>query len=291
MKVIQAVTLPFIKVARKYFRNTWVHRLPITSWLYKKIFHVAFGNTDKEIVFRGKKFLLPTKDTSMVPSIMNGDYEEFELSLYEYLLKKNYVVLDIGANLGIYAVLGSAKVGPKGSIHSFEPVPENLKYLRHNKKLNQASNIKINPAGIGDKGGRVKIYLADKNVGTHSMGGSSTKKHIWVDIETIDDYVKRNDLEVNLIKMDIEGYEGHAVRGATKTLRKATLLTEFTASRLKQCGDSPLEVANQLLGIFKYCYVIDERKKALLSVDSASRLVQLENSNLLLSHKPVSFQT
>jgi hypothetical protein len=122
------------------------------------------------------------------------------------------------------------------------------------------------------------------------MGQVSSKKHIWVNTETVDSYVKRKNLKVDLIKMDIEGYEGHVIRGAKTTLKNAVLLTEFTASRLKQCGDDPQAVAKTFLRLYRYCYIIDERKRKLLKVDDAKKLSKLENNNLLLSNKSIGLE-
>lgn len=289
MKIIEKPTLWAIKVARKTFRNTWVHRLPITSKLYSKVFGIVYGGIDKEITFRGKKLLVPTKDTSMVPSIMNQDYEELELSIFKQIVKPGMQILDIGANLGIYSIFGSELVGPKGSVHSFEPVPENLKYLRHNVKLNKGNNVKINPIALGDKKGEAKIYIAEKNVGTHSMGQyKSAKKAITIKTDTVENYIKKNGLKVGVVKMDIEGYEGHVLRGAGKSLAKAIVLTEFTKSRLEACGDSSLQVAKTLNSTYKYCYVIDEREHKLKLVTSTRMMSNLENSNLLVSNKKIS---
>lgn len=288
MQIIQTATLTAIKLSRKYFRNTWVHRLPFTSWLYSKVFHAAYGLSDENIVFRGKQFLVSTKDTSMVPSIMNQDYESFELDLYSQLVKPNMTILDVGANLGIYSVLGSDLVGPSGKVYAFEPVPENLALLNHNIKLNGAKNVTVVPKAISDKVGESEIFLAPGSIGTHSMGAKS-KTCITIKTDTIDNFVNQNHLKVDLIKMDIEGYEGHAIRGGNITLsnKNLVLLTEFSAKMLRQSGDDPLEIAKQLLSNFKNAFVVNERKAKLVKIRDANELGSLENSNVLLANKPL----
>lgn len=289
MKIFESALLFLTKKARKYFRNTWVHRLPITSKIYKNLFKLVYGSSDKQIDFRGRPFLLPTKDTSMVPSIINQDYELFELNLYKKLLNKGDTVLDIGANLGIYSIFGAEAVGKTGSVHAFEPVPENIRYLGHNIKLNNYNNITLVKKAVGDKEGSQKIYLSERNVGTHSMGKRNSHKYINVETTTIDRYVKERNLKVNFVKMDVEGYEGHVIRGAKKTLRDSILLTEFTASRIRDCGDEPSEVANILLNTFAHGYIIDERKGELVKITSAKDISLYENGNLLFTNKPIKY--
>lgn len=289
MAVTESVALSTIKVARKYFRNTWVHRLPFTSWVFRQVFSLTYAEPEKEIEFRGKKFLVYTKDTCMVPSIINQDYETFELDIFEQIVKPGMTVLDIGANLGIYAVTGSKAAKSSGRLYAFEPVPENLTLLKHNLKLNKSKNTTVVPQAVGAKSGRVNLYLANENTGTHSMREFSDTT-MEVQVTTIDDFVQSKNISVDVIKMDIEGYEGHALRGGIKTLKKMKkikLLTEFNATMIEECGDSPRAVVKLLLDLFKYCYVIDERKECIEQVSEVGAICKLVNSNLLLSNTPV----
>jgi FkbM family methyltransferase len=292
MEYVESLALSVIKVSRKYFRNTWVHRLPFTSWLYKKIFALSQSGEEKKVRFRGKQFFVSTKDTSMVPSIINQDYEDFELDIFERIILPGMTVLDIGANLGIYSVIGNDLVGASGTVYAFEPVPENVELLKRNLGINHARQVKIVPKAIGDKVGKMEINLAKDSIGTHTMGGSSDTS-INVGVETIDSYVKRNNIKPDFIKMDIEGYEGYALRGATELLSKknVSLLIEFAAKLIKQCGDEPSKIAKLLLKNFKYCYIIDERSRELIPVTKYEELSKLENSNLLLSHRALALKS
>lgn len=192
------------KLARKYLRNTWIHRLPITSWVYKKIIRLAVPLEERSINFRGKTLWVNTKDTSMVPSIISGDYEDFELDVYSKVLKPGITVLDIGANIGIYSLLASDK---SSKVYSFEPVPENLSLLKKNVASNKAeSKVHITEAAVGDKNGSIDIHIVPGSLGTHGVFAKSTEE-LKVKLVAIDDFVKRKGLKVGLIKMDIEGYE------------------------------------------------------------------------------------
>lgn len=286
----ERLALRFIKLSRKYFRNTWVHRLPFTSWTYKKIFRtINHGAPEKEVIFRGMKLLVYTKDTSLVPSIINQDYEFLELNIFEQLLKPGMTVLDIGANIGIYSILASDKVGKKGNVFAFEPVPENLSLIRHNLTLNHIKNVKVVPSAVGDKKDRVTISLVENSLGTHSVGAESAQT-LEVNQIKIDDFVSLNKIKVDIIKIDIEGYEAHALDGAKHTIqdKNIILLMEFSAKLLKNCGTDPQKFAKYLLSNFKYCYDISERKGSLRRISGSRELTSLENNNLLLLNKPYS---
>lgn len=285
MSVIEDLSLSIIKFARKYFRNTWVHKIPVTSWIYRKVFALSFSEPEREVEFRGNKYLLPTKDTSMVPSIMNQDYEIFELDIFNKILKPGMVVLDIGANLGIYSSEASKAVGSQGKVYSFEPIPENLRYLKHNLNLNKAGNVEIVPCAVGAKTGKEKIYLSESNVGTHSMGGKSGK-YIEVKTDTIDSFVKRRRIDkIDLIKIDVEGYESQALSGAKKILAggRVPMLIEFSANHLVNCGTDPARFAQELLNMYRHCFIVDERKHSLKKARNSKEVAKLINGNLLLS--------
>lgn len=258
--------------------------MPFTSKLYKKLFLSTFKGAEKKIIFRGHKFFVPTTDTTIVPSMISGEYESYELDIFNQFLKKGATVLDIGANIGVYAIEAAAAIGKKGWVYAFEPVPANQKLLKRNLSLNKTRNVIVVPKAVGPRITKLKIFLAKNNIGTHSAGVKSDK-FVEVPVITIDAFVKKNKLKVDMVKMDIEGYEGFAVEGGIKTLgsQKPVLFTEFSATNLSRCGYDPAKHAKNLLGLYEYCYVVGERKKSIRRITKSSQLVKLANDNLILS--------
>lgn len=285
----EKVSLAFINFSRKHFRNTWVHKIPLTSRIYQKLFLTTFKGADRDIIFRGRPFSVPTSDTTIVPSMISGEYESFELDILKKLLNKGDTVLDVGANIGVYSVEAAAAVGKKGKVFAFEPVPANQAMLRRNLKLNNISNAVVVTTAVGSKKSNIKLYLAENSIGTHSVGAVS-KNHINVPVTPIDSFVEDNGLNVNLIKMDIEGYEGFAVEGSRKTIskQKPILLVEFSAKHLVRCGYDPDKHAKNLIKLYKYCYLIEERNRSLQRITDPSHISHLLNDNLLLSSEEIS---
>jgi len=286
----ETITLPIINFARHHFRNTWVHRIPLTSWIYHRLFEFTYkSEPEKQIIFRGYKYIVPTKDTAVVPSMISGDYENYELELYKKLLNKNDIVLDIGANIGVYSIEASNRIGDEGKVYAFEPIQENLKLLKRNLKLNFVNNTNPITSAIGKEEGVIKIYKAKNSIATHTAGAISDEFE-EVNVESIDSFCTKNDLKINLIKMDIEGYEGFALEGGLKTLEKQQpiLFIEFSSHHLKQCGYSPLKHAKNLLKTYKYCYLIDEKNQNYNIITSATKLSTLYNGNIILSSSPIT---
>jgi FkbM family methyltransferase len=171
-----------------------------------------------------------------------------EQQLLKRILSAGSVVVDAGANIGIYSQFLSRCVGPTGVVHSFEPSPENFKRLQ--SAMRKLANVRLCQAAVGESSGRSKLYLSDKlNVDhrTYTSEGDS-RRAVPIDIIALDDYFKPGQ-RVDLIKMDIQGYELHALRGANRVLAdnpNAKLLLEFWPYGLKQAGTNWIELVDTL---------------------------------------------
>jgi len=155
------------------------------------------------------------------PVLFSKPYEKGEV-----ILEKGDVVFDAGANSGIFACLAAKRIGPEGKVYAFEPVPKIRKSLEETVRINRLNNIIIVPFALGDKVEKLKISIApDNNIGG-GWGASSGIKDFGGEYEivpqiTLDNFIQNNNIQkVDFIKMDIEGMERNALRGAIETLRK-----------------------------------------------------------------------
>ena len=148
------------------------------------------------------------------------------------------VAVDVGANIGIYTQLLSRWVGPTGLVHSFEPSPENFGRLQSvTRKL---ANVRLSQSAVGESSRRTTLYVSDKlNVDHRAYLPEGDSRHtVPIEMIALDDYFKPGE-RVDLIKMDIQGYELHALRGANRVLADnpgIKLLFEFWPYGLKQAG-------------------------------------------------------
>jgi FkbM family methyltransferase len=159
-----------------------------------------------------------------------------------YLLARHLshgsVVVDAGANIGIYSQFLAKCVGPAGMVHSFEPDLENFARLR--AALAGLPNVRVNRLALSDKTGDSLLYLSQQLNVDHRAYPTEGEMRRSVSIRsiTLDDYFKPGE-RVDLIKMDIQGYELHALRGANRVLvdnPDIMLLLEFWPYGLKQAG-------------------------------------------------------
>jgi FkbM family methyltransferase len=124
------------------------------------------------------------------------------------------VVLDLGAFNGNSSIAFSRPAGPQGTIYAFEPNPVMQGILARNLAKMGCSNVEIIPRGAGDKPDVLKFTVKGAASRFDPYG------EIDVPVGKVDDFVFERGLsKVDFIKLDVEGHELPALRGATSTIR------------------------------------------------------------------------
>jgi FkbM family methyltransferase len=171
-----------------------------------------------------------------------------ERELLRKILFQGAVVADVGANIGIYSQFLSRCVGPTGLVHSFEPSRDNFRRL--SAATRDVSNVRLTQAAVGERSGPCELYVSDKlNVDHRAYkADGDSRRAIPIQMIALDDYFKPGQ-RVDLIKMDIQGYELHALRGAQRVLQEnpgINLLLEFWPAGLAEAGVRWKEVVEML---------------------------------------------
>lgn len=132
---------------------------------------------------------------------------------------RNKHIIDAGGYVGDTALLFSSYTDK--NIHVFEASPSNMDIIRETIRLNHLDNIVPVSKALGEKSGTATFSLGERNFCNSLVErpGYNYPDHIEVPVVTLDDYVRENDLEVGLIKVDIEGGEQLLLRGAVETIR------------------------------------------------------------------------
>lgn len=185
------------------------------------------------------------------------------------LVNKGDIVFDVGTNIG-ETLLNFAKLtGEKGFVYGFEPDEKNYKNVQKNISLNDFNNVRVFNFGISDKKESVKLYRVDShNLGMNRILSESEAAKFddftIIETELLDNVVDENHIErIDVIKIDIEGYEMHALRGAEKTLRKfqPRLFIEVGYTRLIENGTSPNEMVKFLQALNYTIYHAETEEK------------------------------
>lgn len=294
-KVLRALSLKTIRLFRKILLHTPVNNWPVTGHIKSAVFRAAYRTPEVTIHYKGADLIVPTSDAALVPGLAGGYYESYELDLYMALSKVSSTIIDVGGNIGLYAVLGAAQMSKSARLITFEPIESNVELLRRNVALNRlADKVLVNQTAIGSETEDIEIFVSENNVGNHSFAkknAGKASKPVKVQQTTIDNYVKKNKITgVDLLKIDIEGYDGFALEGAQRTLNEytPTLFVEYIPHSLENCGYLPEKFINLLSGIYKNCYVIDEIDNSVQYIKGSDLLKVLptvKSANLLLSNK------
>jgi len=285
----QIISISIIKFARSIFANTPANRWVITAKIKSAIFKLAIKEEELEVEYYGVRLLLPTKDTSLVPSIVGGYYEKLELLIFQKACEGSKIILDVGGNIGLFSLVAS-RASADARIYSFEPVPENQDYFVKNLHLNKCTNVKLIKEALGAKKGNIAIHLSPDDIGTHTIGThiKNSKQKIIVPINTLDNFTSKLK-NVDVIKIDVEGYDGYVLNGARITIEKfrPTIFLEFIPDLLIKAGYNPQDFLENIYGKYKYCYLINEPKNIVRRV-SQDNLIEfatsVSNSNLVLTN-------
>jgi FkbM family methyltransferase len=179
------------------------------------------------IQFRGKKLVFYTRSDDGITDRLfyERDYIEYpELNLFSYLAERSKTIIDIGANTGLYSITSSA-LNPNSKILAFEPNATNIKRLNKNIELNGFKNIQVIEQVVGDMTGTVSfsVPVVDIISDTSSVLSDFSKssyegqlqwKQVLVPQISLDDFFKGATEKIDLLKIDVEGYEMNIFKGA-----------------------------------------------------------------------------
>ena len=184
------------------------------------IFTLGRGVTKK---INGTAVKFPTNYFRYFPE----DYEKENFSLINTVVNKDDVVIDIGAHIGLMAVVLGKRVGENGKVYSFEPTPYSFTVLKETIKLNKLEKT-VSPVNmaVAATSGSIEFNANKEDVSNSivSYGYNSGHKKITVTTTSIDDFVKQQQLSrLNFIKIDAEGVELDVLKGAKETLRQFDL--------------------------------------------------------------------
>ena len=201
----------FFKVANKFYKHFFSLYKPL-YFFYKKI-------SDKKIIAWLSKQIQP-----------------------------GMKVVDVGGNIGFYSILFSRLVGGHGVVHVFEPAAVNFKHLKANTK--GLKNVVINNYAVAERSGMICLFRSDElNVDHQTYDIGENRNSNEVPCIALDDYFHNNEC-ADFIKIDIQGYEYHALLGMKETIKRShsiVIFSEFWPYGLRKAGVDP----NEYLALLK----------------------------------------
>jgi FkbM family methyltransferase len=164
------------------------------------------------------------------------------------------VVVDVGANLGLFTVIAANKVGNNGHVHSFEPVPSCFDLLEKNCNFYNLQNVTTYQNIVANKKEKRELWMDKYYSILGSLSGENLMnkgKKICIDAITLDGLFmdNNNNHRIDVIKMNIQGAEGLVIEGAKKLLEEKgpAIFIEFWPYGLKQIGTDPEQLYDKLI--------------------------------------------
>lgn len=166
----------------------------------------------------GGQVKLLYRETLGLSTLVYGPFEQEELRYLCARLEEGDTAVDVGANVGLYSVAFAKAVQPSGRVLAVEPLPANVERLSENLGMNRLANVTVHACAVSDRGGTVPLLLADDPAYASTDEVSEargTGSAIAVPAMTLDQiWEQEGRPQVRVMKLDIEGGELKALRGA-----------------------------------------------------------------------------
>lgn len=204
---------------------------------------------------QGSKMILNLNDVGISRELaIYGVHESQSTKEVKNIITPGMKILEVGANIGYYALLETRLAGPTGHLYAMEPSPFNFELLERNLKLNGLKNYDLYNTAAGATIGTAKFLLSGRsNLSTFIEREDLTGEEVDVNVTTLDEFMK--DKKVDFIRMDVEGYEGEILKGAEKVLsegnRPKYFFIEIHSELLHKKKSSAKDIV-EYLGKFGY---------------------------------------
>ncbi|MBU0502982.1 MAG: FkbM family methyltransferase [Candidatus Omnitrophota bacterium] len=162
-------------------------------------------------------------DIIYIPHYLRHFTEKYETEFWNGMMRQvrpGDTIADVGAFFGFYTFALAKRAGANGKVVAFEPDPANLKFLKKIvKRYKFSSTLEIAGLAVGDRPGRIKFNnLSASTSAVIANEKLKTKKATEVACTTLDDFFSGEKLDI--IKIDVEGYEEKVLMGAQNILRR-----------------------------------------------------------------------
>lgn len=153
--------------------------------------------------------------------VIDGGFEKDFFRIADSLLAGGGVIFDVGANHGLLSFGMAGKHAGRIDFHLFEPIPRLVASIEKTKALYPAMRLTLNHAAVADQDGEVAFDVAEEETGRSHIDAAGALR---VRCLTIDTYLKTQGIaNVDLMKLDVEGYELSVLRGAAGALDRRAI--------------------------------------------------------------------
>jgi FkbM family methyltransferase len=236
-------------------------------------------HTTLTMLERRLMIFLDTRGADLVPHLlMEGRWERASTAIFQRLVRPGDTVLDVGANVGVYTLLAAEAVGNKGRVFGFEPNNRYATLASRSIAINALEGrAQICNAAVGEAAGESELVFAWSWGGGGRLADGTAVDASYerqpCQVLALDEVFADPAFRADVVKIDIEGGEGRALRGMWQLLERSPevrLLFEFAPDMLAAHGVGPAEAI----------HLLDELGFRFWTIDNKARLAPIEATAL-----------
>jgi FkbM family methyltransferase len=222
-------------------------------WLHAKLRKWAgvAPNREVEVLRRGIRWLLNPADFAHDGLFWLGTKDTWDIYHLRRLVKAGDVILDVGANFGYYALSLAKALDGRCVVHALEPDPANFDRLRRHIERNGLEDcVRAHRLGVSDRAGTANLNRHPGNSGHSALVPDGEVQ--GVTLTTLDAFCRERELaRLDVLILDVEGYEERALKGAAGTLGrfKPLVVVELFPPVMNRQGSNPEAAARILTGL------------------------------------------
>ena len=206
---------------------------------------------------------------------IGGCIEPNEFAFLNSILKPGKVMLDVGANDGLFSVFAACRVGRQGHVYAFEPSTREFSRLEANIKVNRLHNVTAIHKAVLDAAGHFVLKISEYGHEGQNTLGDFVHDVKQGGIQTVegcrlDDFVRSQKISrLDLMKIDVEGAEYKVLQGGQRVIRefKPVILLELLDKALRCQGSSAAQVTQFLLDLGYQIYDFSPKSGKLVPSD------------------------
>jgi len=182
-------------------------------------------------------------------------FEFTTVSAFRSILRPGDIAIDVGANIGFFALLAARMVGSTGRVVAFEPNATVRTRLNHGVRRNNAiRTVEVVPLGLNHAATEEQLFVPSGEAADPGLASMRPVKDRDCHVDTIatvtlDEWIARHPVAPRLIKLDIEGAELPALRGAQRTLTtfRPHVICEYNDTTASAFGYDPFDIVSFLV--------------------------------------------
>jgi FkbM family methyltransferase len=250
----------------------------------------------RELHIHGAVVALNPDDPVVSGALTLGVYERAETRFFRLACRPGTIFLDVGANVGYYTALAMQRLQSSGAIVAMEPDPESYSYLLKTVALNGEARVTCVRKAAASETGEAILFVSRDNRGDNRLYANDlSTDSLRVPAIAVDDLLAELGIQqVNLVKIDVQGFEGHVLRGMERTIINSPsviILMEFWPHGLQAAGYEPAQIFTwcERMGLEVFTLARDGRLQVLERPDAVIRDHPGRKYTTLVAVKGVSF--